>query len=85
MLEPTLTKLIKDARLRPDAIAFCEQTGANLTRSRRHPWYVLIVPTGEETVEERRWSRRTLLTDEHAMKVAQRALNRIKKASQAAK
>jgi len=73
MLQPTLTTLITDTRLRPDAIAFCPQTGANLIRS--HAQYVLIARS--DTVY-RCWSRRKVKSDQDAIARAKKALERLR-------
>ncbi len=74
MLKLTLDNLIKDLRLRPDAIAFCEETGANLCRSRKQ--YTLVVPAGENS-EVRHWARSRVHSDEDAIERAQKSLNKI--------
>lgn len=73
---------ITDQRQLQNAFAFCAETGANLIKSRRHPWYALIVPvayplpTGEMEMRHL-WHRGKVLTDESAMVRAQVALDRM--------
>jgi hypothetical protein len=78
MLQETTFTLINDRRLRPDAIAFDKETGANLIKSRRMlPLrYTLIIPNGD-TDEYCEWPNDGTLTDDDVFKLAQTKLNEI--------
>lgn len=81
---------ITDERQRQNAFAFCAETGANLIKSRRHPWYALIVPvarplpTGEMEMRHL-WHRSKVLSDQAAMAIAQWTLNRMMRSSEKAR
>lgn len=80
MLKPhTPDTFITDKRQRQNAFAFCTETGANLIKSRRHPWYALIVSVDETTEMRHLWHRKKVLSDQAALARAQWTLNRMMK------
>lgn len=60
---------------RDDSIARCEESGATLLKSDGQ--YVLKVPDGQGEHLFRRWSRRSVRSDEEALEKANKALSRI--------
>jgi len=77
MLKPVdSNEFITDHRQSQNAIAFCNETGANLISSRRHPWYALVVPNGETNMRHL-WHRKKVRTDASALARAQWTLERM--------
>jgi hypothetical protein len=76
MLERTRTTLFHDQRVRPDAFAFCPNTGVNLIKSRRHipQRYLLIIRLGDKEITLQ-WPCDEGMTDEQAIHLAQQELN----------
>ncbi len=68
------TLLLFDPRIRPDAIYFDPETGANLVDSRRTPWYGLIFETAE-TSRYFYWSRQAVSSPDDIVLRAQTKLN----------
>ena len=73
MLKPTVNTFFNDRRLRPDAKAFCLQTGANFIESRRTDTYVLLLPLSETEII--RWWKRSEGTYEQMLAQAQEAID----------
>jgi hypothetical protein len=72
-----------DLRLRGTAIAFCPETGANLCKSRRSPWYMLVMPLSPDRECLRFWHSNKVHTDESAIARAQWSINNVLSKQQA--